>query len=485
MRFLLALILTLAIPAAGASAAARLVIQGAGFGHGVGMSQFGADGYAAHGKDYRFILAHYYRGTAIGSAPAGETVRVLLQPNLGRASFTGANRAGGRRLNPRVTYVVERRSGSKLSLATQKGTEIGTYPAPLRVTGEQPVKVLGLAAGVRDGVFRGALELRPGVFGGVNVINAVPLDDYVRGVVAAEMPSSWHTEALKVQAVAARTYALTTNVSGAGFEQYADTRSQVYRGIAAETARTDAAVAATAGQIVTYAGKAAVTYFFSTSGGRTENVEYSFLGSDPKPWLKSVSDPYDAGSSLHRWTIRLTLTRAAAKLSGLVKGSLRAITVTKTGRSPRIVRAVVVGSKGRTNVSGPTLKARLGLYDTWASFTTISSSGRPIAGPSPAPAKPEEEKPKPTTSGGIQPKKARGAAKAHVAALSAPAMISGAVVPAAPGSWVTLQRRGRHGWELVTLLRLSRSGRYSIRVDRRGRYRVGTAAGPGPIVTVG
>ena len=90
-------------------------------------------------------------------------------------------------------------------------------------------------------------------------VDAVGLDDYVRGVIAAEMPSSWSPEALKTQAVAARTYAITTNVGGGFYDLYPDTRSQMYRGVSAETPATDAAVAATAGQVVTYNGTPAVT----------------------------------------------------------------------------------------------------------------------------------------------------------------------------------------------------------------------------------
>ena len=88
-----------------------------------------------------------------------------------------------------------------------------------------------------------------------------------------EMPSLWHSEALKAQAVAARSYALVTDRGGDVFDQYPDTRSQVYRGVSSETSSTNAAVAATAGEVVKYQGKTAVTYFFSTSGGHTENVD--------------------------------------------------------------------------------------------------------------------------------------------------------------------------------------------------------------------
>ncbi len=118
----------------------------------------------------------------------------------------------------------------------------------------------------------------PNGSGGVQTVNAVDLEDYVRGVISWEMPSGWAPEALKVQAVAARTYAITTSVGGAGFDLYADTRSQMYGGVAAETPSTDAAVAATRGQVVTYNGAPVITYFSASSGGHTENVAERLAG---------------------------------------------------------------------------------------------------------------------------------------------------------------------------------------------------------------
>jgi stage II sporulation protein D len=260
----------------------QLVIDGAGNGHGVGMSQEGALGYAEHGWSYTAILGHYYTGTTIGQAPPNAAVRVLLHGKVKR----------------------------------------------------------------------------------------LPLEAYVRGVVAAEVSSSWAMAALEAQAVASRTYALTAHAGGSRFDVYPDERSQVYLGKAAETTRTNAAVAATAGQIVTYAGQPAITYFFAGSGGHTENVQDAFPGSTPQPWLVGVADPYDAGP-LHRWTLTMSFTMAASRLRGLVKGSFEGVEVTKRGSSPRIVSAYVLGSRGRTLVSGPELAARLGLYDTWAYFRVV------------------------------------------------------------------------------------------------------------------
>jgi SpoIID/LytB domain protein len=302
---ILASVVAFAFTAASAARASVLVVAGAGWGHGVGMSQYGALGYAEHGWSYQAILAHYYSGTSVTAAPAGTRVRVLV----------GAT------------------------------------------------------------------------------VRQVALEDYVRGVVAAEMPSSWPLAALEAQAVASRTYALTAHAGGSRFDVYADTRSQVYRGAAAYTPESDAAVAATAGQVVSYAGSPAITYFFASSGGRTETVENAFSGSLPQPWLRSVPDPYEGGA-MHSWTVALGFSTAAARLAGLVRGRFRGIEVLKRGYSPRILSADVLGSRGRTLVNGAELAARLGLYDTWAYFsvrrgTAVSAepdrSGAPAVGNSPQP----------------------------------------------------------------------------------------------------
>ena len=334
------------------------------------MSQYGAYGYALHGEDYRFILAHYFTGTALGTTNPNRVVRVLLAD--GSAAFSGASAAGHTPLSPTATYQVVPVSATALRIIAPTGKQVGgTYSSPLTVTGSAALGVPGL------NTYRGSLQFRPDGQGGVETINAVGLDDYVRGVVAAEMPSSWSAQALEAQAVAARTYAITTTVGAAGYDLYDDTRSQMYGGVSAETAATDAAVAATSGQIVTYNGTPAVTYFFSSSGGYTENIENVWTGASPEPWLKGVPDRYDGAGHdpYHRWASQMSVAAAAAKLGSLVKGSLRGITVISHGASPRILTAAVVGTRGKTIVSGATLQRIFGLATTYASFTTVSTTG--------------------------------------------------------------------------------------------------------------
>ncbi len=374
--------LSLALAAAltlapGADAAGRLVVKGHGFGHGIGMSQYGALGFAQHGSTYREILGHYYEQTDVVPLTNPPDVRVLLQTTR-RAVVSGVVAAGSRKLKATSSYSVGA-TGGRVSLYAASGRRVGTYAAPLRLAAPKggAFTLRGAAANeTRNGRYRGALEIRA-VGGRVQAINAIDLEDYVRGVVSAESPSTWPAEALKAQAVAARSYAVTTNVGTTtdGIDQYADTRSQMYKGVAAEFPSTDAAVAATAGQVVAQSGKPVTTYFFSTSGGHTENIEDSFIGALPRTWLKGVDDPYDAVSPRHNWG-PFTFSQASvqAKLKGLVRGSFRGITVLQRGASPRIVRAEIDGTNGVTQVTGPQLRTRLGLFDTWASFTYISGA---------------------------------------------------------------------------------------------------------------
>jgi stage II sporulation protein D len=355
------------------------VVTGHGFGHGVGMSQYGAYGYAKHGAGYKQILGHYFTGTqvsagaksgggggaggggtgGVGGRPLGKAagkVRVLLGSGGTSVGFRGASRACGEKLNPRRRYrfvfssrgvALEGSSGNKL---TGCGDD-GVASAGLEISG--------------FGRYRGSLVAHADR-GHLLVINALGADDYVRGVVANEMPSSWPQQALRAQAVAARSFALSTRRAGP-FDLYADIRSQVYKGKSSETAATNKAVKGTAGRVVTYHGEIATTYYFSTSGGRTEAAQFGFGGS-PVPYLKSVKDPYDDVSPVHDWKVRFSDAEIQSRLSDLFKGTLQRVEVTETGDSPRIVTAKVIGSAGSASVSGSTLQARLGLRSTWARF---------------------------------------------------------------------------------------------------------------------
>src|ERR687896_1007883 len=367
MRRTLLLTLTLALFLAAvptASAAVRHVVRGAGFGHGIGMSQYGAYGYALKDRGYEAILSHYYTGTRLGTAPS-RPVRVLLQPSDPYIRVRGASSVGGESINPRATYVA-RESAGRVRVSSAGGRRVGSFGTGASFEGPGALRLLGPALnGISSGLYRGEIELRT-EGAGVTAINVLDIDSYVRGVVAGEMPSSWPLEALEAQAVTARTYALATRKTTGLFDQYPDTRSQVYRGVAGESVRSDAAVAETAGRILTYGGEPAVTYYFSTSGGHTENVEFSFVGSLAKPWLIGVPDPYDTQSPYHRWQVSFSAASLDAALGA--PGAYRRLKVLDRGVSPRVVRARVIGTSGSTVLTGPQIRARLGLRDTWFTF---------------------------------------------------------------------------------------------------------------------
>jgi stage II sporulation protein D len=450
--FLLTALFLLLAPA-GAQAAIRIVVRGAGFGHGIGLSQYGAYGFAQHGRGYRDILGHYYQGTSLSEA-SNRSVRVLLQAGRSSVRFRGVIKVSGpgesKRISPSHTYVA-RQGGGGLVVRSAGGKLVGRFASPVRLpSGKNGLRLLGSAInGVKDGVYHGALDLsRSG--GGVTAINVLPLDWYVQGVVPGEMPSSWAPEALKSQAVAARSYALATIKPGSAFDLYPDTRSQVYRGVGAERPSTNAAVRSTAGEVVTSGGKVDITYYFSSSGGETENIENSFLGSLPRPWLRGVDDPYDDISPRHRWRFTFTPTQLQSRLGGYVDGRFRKIKVLSRGVSPRIIRARVYGTKGTHVITGATIRSRLGLFDSWAFFTRVSSA------------------------------QAGSSVFARLGLQRRSLELTGSFDPAPRGRELVVERKLDGRWRRARRVRTTLHGAYRARVRARGVYRVrsGTAAGP-------
>lgn len=347
----------LAVPG-GAAASGGFVIKGHGYGHGVGMSQWGSYGYAKHGVGYRKILGHYYSHTKIGKTKT-KRVGVLLATRSGGVAFKGAKHACGRNVKASKRYRADLAGGGRIRLENKKGHKLVSCGKQLKAIGSGPLNISGL------GPYRGSLVVKPAGSSSVNVINRLSLDDYVRGVVPHEVPASWPVDALEVQAVAARGYGLTSGVDGDGFSLYSDTRSQAYGGVKLETKETNRAVRATSREIVTYKGKPAQTFYYSSSGGQTEASQYGFDGGSPRPYLKSVGDAGDKASPYHSWTVRMSRSEITSKLSGLVRGKLRKVEVVKTGDSPRVVLARIVGTRGSSVASGYELQGRLGLRSSW------------------------------------------------------------------------------------------------------------------------
>jgi stage II sporulation protein D len=331
-------------------ASSVVVFNGHGWGHGLGLSQWGAFGYAKHGWTFDRILAHYYTGTTLGPAPVS-TVRVLLAS------------AKTVKIESTTTWTVTDAAGAKLALEPgplvfkAKQLALVDHPElqpPFTFVSKQPLLVSKVP-------YRGKLNVSSdGKL--VQVIDTLGLEAYLKGVVPAEMPSAWPPEALKAQAVAARSYALANMTTGRAFDLYSDTRSQVFGGVKVENAATSAAVDATKGQVVLYKGKVADTLFFSTSGGRTASaLESTGLN---VPYLVPVADPYDSASPYHDWGPVLLDAAIVAKQFKLA--SPIADLQTTTGPSGRVKSLNVVSDDdSQVTLTGNQVRGALELRSTW------------------------------------------------------------------------------------------------------------------------
>jgi stage II sporulation protein D len=395
-RFAVAVLLAVLLGAFAGPARAdqAFTFAGHGYGHGVGMPQYGAEGYALAGGTYQQILALYYPGTVLGTAPANTQIRVLVQSGQASVQVSSAtglvahDETSGADV-PVASAAVVTQSGGTYSVTSPDGVPLAAGwvgPVLLSPAGTSPVELVGAALyGGSDRTYRGAIRVVLGM-PGLAAVNVLPLEDYLRGVVPSEVPSTWKPAALAAQAVAARGYALATAApSGGLFDEFADTRSQAYAGMQAEQPQTDAAIAATSGQILSYAGKTAVTYFSSSSGGRTANVQEVFTNAQPTPYLVAVDDPYDGASPYHDWTLTLSGTQIASSLG--YAGSVSALSI-DAFPSGRVRSLVLDGTAGQKIVPAGVARTALGLRSTWVVTGATAAPAAPVAQTSLTLAKP-------------------------------------------------------------------------------------------------
>jgi stage II sporulation protein D len=367
------------LAAAGAASAyttdASFRISGHGWGHGIGMSQWGAFGYAKHGWDFKAILKHYYTGIDFGDA-ANNDVRVRLRSGLSSVKvscpqeYTATGSGGSLAIAGGITATVTYSGGAYQVTA---GGQTQAFSSPVTFTpGSGSLRVLTATDLGDTGPYRGVIRVVR-EDGKLMMVNAVPLESYLRGVIPHEVPPSWPLEALKAQACAARAFVLGSRKPNEPWDVYCDVRSQAYVGVGIEDPNTDRAVKETAGVVPVHKGKPILAVYFSCSGGRTENIEDGWPGASPIAYLKSVEDPYDTYASLHDWgPLRRTAAEVASPLG--VKGTLRAVYTVKRGSSPRIVKAALISSSGVKFMDGNALRMKLGLKSTWAQFVSMSIS---------------------------------------------------------------------------------------------------------------
>jgi len=373
----------------------KLQIQGRGFGHGRGMSQWGAQGAATLGKNYRTILATYYPGTSIDTLSTSTRLRVHMT----------ADNDGDLRVRPARGLTAVSPQGSRVLPATIGGAEVTTWRARL-VAGS--LRLEGYAGGAwrpttigsRNAVtgpvrFRNAATVVRLVFPGgkqtdyrgelwavrdprnvatLRVVNYVAAESYLRSVVPSESPSSWKPAALQAQAVAARTYALWRRAHmNLGYADICDTTAcQVYHGVQQlsssgsvlrtyEATTTDVAVKLTAGQHLRYRSGYALTEFSAGNGG------YSVYGN--MAYLPARADIWDGvvRNGGHSWTA--TLTRAKIQRRWPEVGELRAIRVlSRDGHGAwggRTVSLELIGTKSRVTVPGQAFASAMGLRSRW------------------------------------------------------------------------------------------------------------------------
>ncbi len=312
---------------------------GHGWGHGVGMGQWGAFGMARDGLSYRSILTYFYSGAAFRDFATRETpVNILL-------STRGPYRAVGQSGSFHWTDGSGRHAGGP-------GTSVTVTPG-VRVDPDSAGTRLALVSPDRTRTYRGSLV---GQFvGGVpQVINVVWVEDYLRGL--GEVPSSWPMEAIKAQVVAARCYTLTHLESGA-YDMDDTTRYQVYGGVTYESDRQNAAVDATRGEALVWNGRAIIAFFSSSDGGYTANVSDIFGGSlDSYPYLRAVRDNYDVVSPMHTWWTEVyplrTLEQIYFSRSDLDQyGRLQGLDLSRRDASDRVRSVGLLGSRGTKRIS--------------------------------------------------------------------------------------------------------------------------------------
>ncbi len=376
-------------------------MKGSGWGHGRGMSQWGAFQAATEGRTHAEILDFYYPGTSLKEVDAG-SVRVLLGADTGRdlrvravpglvARYTDASGARAVKLPARPGTCATNATRWR-AMATTTGVRLSAYCGAWRtvvagakvlggrISFEVPGGIVATVNGTSRRGYRGRVAAVRTGSRSVLVVNTLPMDTYLRPVVAAEVSPSWPVEALRAQAVAARSYAAHEALgrSGRSYDVYDSTRSQAYPGAVIydsawrvastrEHPRTDAAITDTASVQVVAAGAPALTQFGSSNGGATAD--------SPLSYMTAAADPWDARATRNprlSWTDSISAASLAARYPGA--GTIRAIRIVKReGAGPwggRIASLQVVGSTRSYTVTGDSaIRSVLGVYSSFLTFT--------------------------------------------------------------------------------------------------------------------
>ncbi|MBA2701950.1 MAG: SpoIID/LytB domain-containing protein [Chloroflexi bacterium] len=365
-----------------------VTFHGRGYGHGIGLSQHGARGRAEAGQSSTEILAHYYRAATLGQIDPATAIRVKVltgfRASPSRPLVLNARRRAWTMTGTPLTFPPD----ARISVAPMATTVAGQTTTRWRVTVTNPTgevlhtrwtagfRMTPVSRGGRIQVqsrrstrdeYRGTIRVRLGSV--ARVINELPLETYLRGVVPAEMPSHWPIQALTAQAIAARSYAarhLRPGVSD--YDVRDDTSSQVYLGSEGERSTTDDVLRTTAGTVLMSGTTIANTLFHSTGGGATEHNENVYVSSTGAKLAGRVSylrgspdrapdgSAYDKAAPFATWKTRaydrsqLSAWFAADGRTNV--GALTALDLSNRGVSGRLITVTLIGSKGSKRVSG-------------------------------------------------------------------------------------------------------------------------------------
>jgi SpoIID/LytB domain protein len=377
-------------------------VHGHGYGHGRGLSQYGAEGAALRGLHYRRILSFYYPGTSLRRAhgrvrvliAADSTSDLQVRPHRGLALRDLRNgtswRLPVRRAIDTWRLLPARNGRTAVQSHNARGWHRWSPPhgratlsGDAQFSASGPVKLLVPGgSGVVARRYHGALRLVRPYAGAAtrDTVNVVRLDDYVKGVVPYEMPASWQRQALRAQAVAARSYAVSQRRQNSGrYYQICDTTAcQVYGGVGGEQSASNQAVRDTARQILTFRGVPARTEFSASSGGWTASGGSAYL-----PAKRDRFDAFD-GNTVHDWTTRVGTTSLESSHPEI--GRLIDVRVTRRDGhgswNGRVQQMVLEGSSGRAYLTGDDFRWQYGLRSTWFTIaaTPIMQRWRQLGG---------------------------------------------------------------------------------------------------------
>ncbi len=356
------------------------VVDGHGWGHGRGMGQYGARALATAGMRWDRILFKYYTDVRWAKVSSRQRIRVLLQHSKSvvvkgdsRTTLVSGRRVVASTQRGGVYYLIGRAGASTvIAVATSPlGPWRNVNAITTRLIRVQGARQAGLVGSTSVRWYRGDLDVIP-AGQGVDVIDSVGLETYVAEVVPREMPASWPINALRAQAVAARTYVLrVAEVARANYKNHdicASTACQVFGGYAwtkdgtyevLESRSATVAAFSTAGYIMTWKGKPILAEYSSSTGGYTTSGGVPYLAPRPDPW--------DAAAPLHSWSE--TISAAAIQDAWPIVGSVRGVRVAaRDGHGDfggRALSVVIVGSRGSVRIPASSFQYAFGLPSDW------------------------------------------------------------------------------------------------------------------------